>query len=84
MEQLHRAGACQMGHQRRERSISELLDDIDVKLTGSSKSAASVGDDMLVYLLDMAILHVRKKAVQILGVPEIYSVGPIGLPVAAE
>ena len=68
-----------MGHQRSEKSISELLDDIDVVLTGSSRAAARLEDDMPVYLLDMAIRHIRKKALQLLC-----SRKPVPVPVAAE
>ncbi len=44
-------------------SLSGVLDDLDETLTQSSKVAASMGDAFLVYVLDMAILHVRKKAI---------------------
>ena len=69
---------------RREKSISEMLDDIDIKLTACSKAAAGMGDDMLVYLLDMAILHVRKKAVHLVGAAAIRSTASNPLTIAAQ
>lgn len=45
--------------------MSETLDDLDEALTQSSKVAASIGDEFLVYMIDMAVLHVRKKAIHI-------------------
>jgi len=33
--------------------------------TNSSKVSATLGDELLVYLIDMAILYVRKKAVHL-------------------
>jgi hypothetical protein len=47
------------------RSLSTILAEIDITLTSSSKTAASIGDELLVYLIDMAILHVRTRAVNI-------------------
>jgi hypothetical protein len=47
--------------------ISHLLEDISVKLTLSSIAILSVGDELLVYLHDTFIFHVRKKAVRILA-----------------
>lgn len=46
-------------------SLSGVLDDLDETLTQSSKVAASLGDEFLVYVLDMAILHVRKQAIHV-------------------
>lgn len=40
-----------------------VLDELDEALTNSSKVAAALGDEFPVYLIDMAVLHVRKKAV---------------------
>jgi hypothetical protein len=45
--------------------VSDVLDDLDEALTQSSKVAASLGDDFLVYMIDMAVLHVRKKAIHV-------------------
>jgi hypothetical protein len=45
--------------------MSDALDDLDEALTQSSKVAASLGDDFLVYMIDMAVLHVRTKALHI-------------------
>ena len=42
-----------------------VLDELDEVLTNSSKVAANLDDEFLVYLLDMAVLHVRKKAVHL-------------------
>ena len=42
-----------------------ILDDLDEALTNSSKVAATFGDELLVYLIDMAVLHVRKKAIHL-------------------
>ena len=47
---------------RRQAARSSVLDALDETLTNSSKVAASLSDEFLVYLLDMAILHVRKAA----------------------
>ena len=44
-------------------ALSIVLDELDEALTKSSGVAAALGDEFLVYLIDMAILHVRKKAV---------------------
>ena len=49
---------------------AEVLDDLDETLTNSSKVAASLGDEFLVYLIDMAVLHVRKKAIHLEAEPE--------------
>jgi hypothetical protein len=43
--------------------LSVVLDDLDRELTKSSAVATAIGDSFLVYLIDMAILHVRKKAI---------------------
>lgn len=43
--------------------LSSVLDELDEALTKSSGVAAAIGDGFLVYLIDMAILHVRKRAV---------------------
>ncbi len=42
-----------------------ILDELDEALTNSSKVAATFGDELLVYLIDMAVLHVRKKAIHL-------------------
>ncbi len=42
-----------------------VFDELDEGLTNSSKVAASLGDEFLVYLIDMAVLHVRKKAIHL-------------------
>ena len=42
-----------------------ILDDLDEALTNSSKVAATFGDELLVYLIDMAVLHVTKKAIHL-------------------
>lgn len=44
---------------------AKVLDDLDETLTNSSKVAASLGDELTVYLIDMAILHVRKTAIHL-------------------
>lgn len=44
-------------------ALSVVLEELDEALTNSSKVAAAFGDELLVYLIDMAILHVRKIAV---------------------
>ncbi len=44
---------------------SVVLDELDEALTYSSRVAASLGEEFLVYLIDMAVLHVRKKAVHL-------------------
>ena len=49
---------------------AEVLDGLDETLTNSSKVAASLGDEFLVYLIDMAVLHVRKKAIHLEVEPE--------------
>ncbi len=49
---------------------AQVLDDLDETLTNSSKVAASLGDEFLVYLIDMAVLHVRKKAIHLEIGPE--------------
>ncbi len=46
-------------------ALSIVLDELDEALTNSSKVAATLGDEFLVYLIDMAILHVRTKAVHL-------------------
>ncbi len=49
---------------------AEVLDDLDETLTKSSIIAATLGDELLVYLIDMAVLHVRKKAIHLEDGPE--------------
>ena len=44
---------------------AEIIDDLDEALTNSSRVAATLGDELLVYLIDMAVLHVRKKAIHL-------------------
>jgi len=66
------------------KSLPEVLDEIDIRLTFSSKAAASMGDDLLMYVLDMAILHVRKKAVKTTEPPPFYSETPTPMLLAAE
>ncbi len=44
-------------------ALSVVLDELDEALTNSSKVAAALDDELLVYLIDMAVLHVRKKAI---------------------
>lgn len=39
----------------------EPLEKLIIELTDCRREAISLGDDLLVYLLNMAILHVRKK-----------------------
>ncbi len=46
-------------------TLSVVLDELDEALTNSSKVAAALGDEFLVYLIDMAVLHVRKRAVHL-------------------
>ena len=65
-----------MKRRRHKKSLPKVLDEIDVRLTFSSKSAAAMGDVLLVYLLDMAILHVRKKAVRVIE-PPLYLETPV-------
>jgi hypothetical protein len=59
-----------MRSDRADRRISETLECLDVDITDCSKIAASIGDEFLVYLLDMAILHVRRRAVGIEDQPK--------------
>lgn len=49
---------------------SVMLDELDEALTNSSKVAATLNDELLVYLINMAILHVRKKAAHLGDVEE--------------
>ncbi len=42
-----------------------VLDDLDEALTNSSKVAATFGDEFFVYLIDIALLHVRKKTIHL-------------------
>jgi hypothetical protein len=44
--------------------MSELaaLEKLDIALTRSKNEAVSLGDDLLVYLMSMAILHIRRKS----------------------
>jgi hypothetical protein len=49
---------------------SAVLDELDEALANSSKVAAALSDEFLVYLINMAVLHVRKKAVQVKDVEE--------------
>ncbi len=46
-------------------ALSTVLDELDEALTNSSKIAATLGDELLVYLIDMAILRVRKSSVHL-------------------
>lgn len=48
----------------------KVLDDLDETLTNSSKIAATLGDELLVYLIDMAVLNVRKTAIHLDDGPE--------------
>lgn len=73
-----------MGRGRNQKSLSKLLDEIDIKLTSSSRAAAEIGDELLVYLLDMAILHVRKKAVRVAEAPKVNLVKSTRTLIAAE
>ena len=41
---------------------SGVFDKLDEALTNSSKVAATLDDEFLTYLINMAVLHVRKKA----------------------
>ena len=43
--------------------MSIVLEKLDEALTNSSKVAAALGEKFLVYLIDMAVLHVRKSAI---------------------
>jgi hypothetical protein len=49
---------------------AKLLDDLDETLTNSSKIAATFGDEFLVYLIGMAVLHARKAAIHLDDGPE--------------
>ncbi len=51
-----------MSTKSKERKKAQVLDDLDETLTESSRIAAAMGDDFLVYLIDMAVLCVRRKA----------------------
>ncbi len=44
---------------------AKVLDNLDESLTNNSKVAASLGDEFLVYLIDMAVSHVREKAIHL-------------------
>jgi hypothetical protein len=50
--------------------MAEVIDDLDESLTNSSKVAATLGDEFLVYMIDMAVLHVRKKAIHLADEPK--------------
>lgn len=54
-----------MRSDREYERITETLECLDIDITDCSKIAAGIGDEFLVYLLDMAILHVRRRAVRI-------------------
>ena len=49
---------------------AKILDELDETLTNGSKMAASFGDEFLVYMIDMAVLHVRKIAIHLEVEPE--------------
>ena len=42
-----------------------VFDKLDEALTNSSKVAATLDDKFLVYLINMAVLHVRKRAIHL-------------------
>lgn len=42
--------------------LSILIDELDEDITNSSKLATSINDEFLVYLIDIAVLRVRKIA----------------------
>ena len=46
-------------------ALSTVLDELDEALANSRKIAAAINDELLVYLIDMALLEVRKKAVHL-------------------
>jgi hypothetical protein len=46
-------------------ALSTVLDELDEALTNSSKVAAALGDKLLVYLIDMAVLQVRTRAIHL-------------------
>lgn len=50
-------------------SVAVVFEKLDEVLTNSSKVAAIVGDDLLVYFINMAVLHVRRKAAHLDGGP---------------
>lgn len=52
-----------MGCDRGRKSISHLIEDIEVKLTLRSRAVVSVGDALLAHLLDTSFLHAKKIAV---------------------
>lgn len=64
------SGDTIMRSDRADRRIAETLECLDIEITDCSKIAASIGDEFLVYLLDMAILHVRRRAVGIEDKPK--------------
>ncbi len=51
-------------------ALSVVLDELDEVLTNSSNVAAALSDELMIYLIDMAVLHVRKKAVHTEDVPK--------------
>jgi hypothetical protein len=53
-----------------QKDLAVVLDDLDEGLTNSSKVAATLHDDFLVYLIDIAIIHVRRTAVGIFDNPK--------------
>jgi hypothetical protein len=59
-----------MASKRSNAQISDVLECLDIDITDCSKIAASIRDEFLVYLLDMAILHVRRRAVGIEDQPK--------------
>jgi len=67
MQQFGRG--LQMGHCQRRRSRLEILEQMDVKMTWCSRAAAGMDDELLVYLLDMAIVHTRKQAASLVKLP---------------
>jgi hypothetical protein len=56
---------CISGLQRRGSHMANVLDELDETLTNSSKMAGNLGDEFLVYIIDMAVLQVRKKAIHL-------------------
>ena len=43
--------------------LSAVFDELDETMTNSSKVAAALGDERLVYLIDVALIHLRKEAI---------------------
>lgn len=54
-----------MGAGDTNKGILALLEDIELSLRRNSIRASSMGDTLLVYLIDMAVLQVRTKALSI-------------------